>query len=158
MTATASMMVTTPTTTTGRATITSTGTSVATSLATSTMVTSITTIGTSLVVVMNVPGVYEWIVPAGVTQATFQVNGAPGGTGGSFSTEAGGASGEGGGAVYTFTLSVGRVYEIRVGGQGSRLGGGSGGGGGSSFGSPGTIFLNGVQTGDGQVIISYPAP
>jgi glycine rich protein len=59
------------------------------------------------------PGVWEWTVPRGVTQVTFHVYGAQGG-----SIIGGPAGGLGGRATATFNVKPGWVYEIVVGGSG----------------------------------------
>ena len=74
----------------------------------------------------------SWTVPAGVTQVTFVVDGAQGGTG----QIAGGTQGFGGlGArtQATFAVSAGQIYQLMVGGTGSVTAGGfNGGAGGTS--------------------------
>ncbi len=74
----------------------------------------------------------SWTVPAGVTQATFDVFGAQGG---------GSSGGPGGEDVGTFTVTPGSTYQINVGGQPSGTAAGYNGGG-----SAGTL---GSTTGGG---------
>ena len=66
-----------------------------------------------------------WTVPAGITSATFDLHGAQGGT--AFDASFG-AGGLGGRATATLALTPGETIEIRVGGQGTTVGGYNGGG------------------------------
>jgi len=78
----------------------------------------------------------SWTVPAGVTQATFVVDGAQGGLG----QLAGGTQGTGGlgaRAQATFAVSAGQIYQLMVGGTGAVTAGGFNGGG-----TGGTSFRN----------------
>jgi Bacterial Ig-like domain (group 3)/Glycine rich protein len=72
-----------------------------------------------------------WTVPASVTQASFDVLGAQGG-----SNNASAAGGLGGEATATLTVVPGQVIEILVGGQGANGAGGFNGGGDASSGGP----------------------
>ena len=69
--------------------------------------------------------VQSWVVPAGVTSATFDLYGAEGGTAYDSSY---GAAGLGGRATATLAVTPGETIEIRVGGQGGASGGYNGGG------------------------------
>ncbi len=74
-------------------------------------------------------GGYDWVVPAGVTTATFEVLGAPGGgTGGS-------RRGAGGKTVGTIAVTPGETLKINVGGAGLSPGFGGGRNGGAGAGS-----------------------
>jgi len=89
-----------------------------------------------------------WIVPAGVTSATFEVQGAQGG----------GSGGLGGRTTATITVTPGESIQINVGGQGSGTTGGfnGGGGGGTTAGNGGggasDVRRGGTGTGDRVVI------
>jgi hypothetical protein len=103
-----------------------------------------------------------WTVPAGVTEATFDIHGAQGGNG----LFVGG--GEGGEARAALAVTAGQVFQITVGGQGASVvlavgAGGDGGdsgadSGGSGYGPAGVVFQSGVRTGNGLVIITYTLP
>ncbi len=71
----------------------------------------------------------EWVVPAGVTTATFDLNGAAGGRVAGFAPMPGGAGGEGAHVQATLVVTAGATYYLRVGGRGQdgeSLGSGSG--------------------------------
>ena len=70
-------------------------------------------------------GTFDWVVPADVCSATFEVSGAQGGDGGegpvfedSIDTSAGGPGALGGRATATITVTPGETIQINVGGQG----------------------------------------
>src|ERR1700704_2572537 len=68
----------------------------------------------------DTPGAYDWLVPAGVTTATFQVSGAQGaGSGAS-------RGGAGGRTVGTVAVTPGETLKINVGGAGAVAGFGGG--------------------------------
>jgi hypothetical protein len=84
--------------------------------------------------------------------------GAPGTAGQpSGSAGASGAGGAGAG-LYCGGAGGGGGYYGGGGGGWGDGGGGGGGGGGSSYGPPGTVFQNGTQIGDGQVLVAYTPP
>ncbi len=81
-------------------------------------------------------GGYDWVVPAGITTATFELRGASGGLAG------GSVGGKGGKAVATIAVTPGETLHINVGGAGfnaassgvpSSTGAGTNGGGASGF-------------------------
>jgi len=75
-------------------------------------------------------GGYDWVVPAGVTTATFDLNAGSGaGTGGSI-------GGRGGETTATIAVTPGETLNINVGGGAPSPGSGSGLGGGGGTGSP----------------------
>jgi len=122
-----------------------------------------------------------WTVPDGVSQATFDVYGAQGGSAG------GAVGGRGGEASATIAVTPGERLQVNVGGRGGAglggtgaaggfnggagggngsdggsVGGGGGGGGyygggggGSGFGPSGVVFERGVRLGNGPVTITY---
>ncbi len=75
-------------------------------------------------------GGYDWVVPSGVTTATFDLNGGSGaGVGGSI-------GGKGGETVATIAVTPGETLKINVGGAAPAPGSGSGPGGGGGTGDP----------------------
>jgi hypothetical protein len=68
----------------------------------------------------------QWVVPAGVTSATFVLDGASGGQGGGTGTPA--APGPGGRLVATLPVVPGTTYTVVVGGRGQDFGPGGAGG------------------------------
>jgi hypothetical protein len=68
-------------------------------------------------------GAQTWTVPAGVTEATFDVYGAQGGSG----YVAFDAAGKGGRATATIAVTPGETFQINVGGRGGAGPGGAGG-------------------------------
>ena len=87
-------------------------------------------------------GTDTFTVPSGVTEATFDVFGAQGGTGDS-------AGGLGGEAKGTLTVAPGDVFQINVGGTGSPNGNGGGGGGNGGFNGGGQGGDGGNRSGAG---------
>jgi hypothetical protein len=78
----------------------------------------------------DTPGDHLWVVPAGVTTATFDLNGGSGaGVGGSI-------GGKGGETAATISLTPGETLNINVGGAAPAPGSGSGFGGGGGTGDP----------------------
>ena len=75
-----------------------------------------TTLTPPTTLTFDVPGTYAWTVPAGVSQATFELFGAHGGPGGGGFGSTGGLGGQ---ARLTVTVSRGQVYQVNVGGAGS---------------------------------------
>lgn len=75
--------------------------------------------------------IYEWNVPAGITQATFDVRGAEGGASVGYLS----SSGKGARIGATLSVTAGQTLKILVGGKGQtqRANAGGGGGGGGSF-------------------------
>ena len=97
----------------------------------------------------------------GATQAQAGNGGVAGNTAtsdspGSPGDPGGGAGGAGGSSFYSGGGGGGGGF-YGGGGGGSGYGGG-GGGGGSGFGPTGVVFQSGVQSGDGQIVISYTQP
>ncbi|MFN8491594.1 MAG: hypothetical protein U0350_28610 [Caldilineaceae bacterium] len=81
-----------------------------------------------------------WTVPAGVTQATFDLYGAQGGAGGGNQSVRPGSGGLGGEAKATLSVTAGATYQINVGGAGGAGTGtrdGAVGAGGFNGGAPG---------------------
>jgi hypothetical protein len=110
-------------------------TAAAPALATSTPCSSPTFIGTTATVTCPVGVDDTWTVPAGVSQATFDLQGAAGGTAGA----AGGAGGAGGDTTATIIVSGGTVYHVAVGskgGDGNSTTGAAGGAPGGGSGPP----------------------
>src|SRR5690242_4225714 len=93
-------------------------------------------------------GTYTWVVPAGVTQAAFDVYGAQGG-----SSDAAGAGGLGGEATATMAVTPGSTVTIYVGGAGGSApacgGSSAGGAGGFNGGANGGTSLCDIGRGGG---------
>jgi hypothetical protein len=88
------------------------------------------------------PGSYVWVVPRGVSQVTFDVYGAQGGTAESSITAPGGRGGQ---ATVTIAVKPGQAFQLVVGGAGGTDGtGGTNGGGGGT-----TVPGSGVESGAG---------
>jgi len=117
-------------------------------------------------VTFNYTGAVEtWTVPTGVTQATFDLYGAGGG-----STVTSGNGGKGGRVMTTLMVTPGATYQIRVGGRDGYNGGGttpsgatSNGGGASdvrtgAFGLPDRVLVAGGGGGAGKDSIRIAPP
>jgi uncharacterized repeat protein (TIGR01451 family) len=110
-----------------------------------------TTAGVTTCVFAYTEAAQLWTVPAGVTNATFDVFGAAGGAG----ATAGSAGGNGGEATATFHVSPGQRFEIVVGGKGGDAlpHGGDGAGGFNGGGGAGDPAASGGGGGGSDVRI-----
>lgn len=100
------------------------------------------TTGATTTCTFSAAGAETWTVPVGVTQATFDVYGAQGGTGGAY-TGQNAAGGRGAHLRATLPVASGATLQVIVGGQGqtspNSQGGSNGGGGGPFNGGSGVI-------------------